>query len=107
MTSPLERDNLCVSLCPAAVSYAALKKMLIGCWTKMLELDRKQIDPLKLLQLIVDEEIPAVSSSGKEFKVELPSTLSSVWADGSRLRQVLINLMDNAMKVWAWPYARR
>lgn len=65
---------------------------------KMLEIDRKEINPLLLLQLVGEEEVPVASKRGQLLNVELPSSLLPVWADENRLRQVLFNIINNAVK---------
>jgi len=64
----------------------------------LLELDRRDMDPLQFLQSVVEEEAPVASSRGQVLNMELPSSLLPVWADESRLHQVVLNLLDNAFK---------
>jgi signal transduction histidine kinase len=56
------------------------------------------IDLRALIRDTVDYLQPAISQSGQLLNVFLPDSLPLVPADGERLRQVLINLIDNAMK---------
>jgi len=64
----------------------------------MLELQRESVDPIQLLQEISYEVIPVVLRGGQSLNLELPSTLSTVWADRERLRQIVLNLLNNAFK---------
>ncbi len=64
----------------------------------LLQLNSKQLDPLQLLRSVADDMGPLASSREQSLILELPSFLSSVWADEDRLRQVLLNLLNNAFK---------
>jgi signal transduction histidine kinase len=56
--------------------------------------------PVPLSKLIdkVVRSIQAKSNSDRKFHVVIPATLPDVWADADRLEQVLLNLVDNAVK---------
>lgn len=64
----------------------------------MLQLNRKQVDPLQLLQKVASEMSPAASSRELSLVLDVPRSLPSVWVDGSRLQQVIVNLLTNAFK---------
>lgn len=64
----------------------------------LLQLNSKQLAPLQLLRSVADDMGPLASSREQSLILELPSFLSSVWADEDRLRQVLLNLLNNASK---------
>ncbi|MFQ5996799.1 MAG: ATP-binding protein [Dehalococcoidales bacterium] len=64
----------------------------------MLQLNAEPIDPLPLLQRIVNEEMSVALHNNQSLNVELPSSLPTVWADEVRFRQVVLNLMNNAFK---------
>ena len=64
----------------------------------MLGLNPKPVDPMQLLQGIVGDVTPVALSNGQSLSLELPSSLPVVWADEDRLRQVVLNLINNAFK---------
>jgi hypothetical protein len=64
----------------------------------MLRLERHSIDPRELLRRIVDSVMPVALKKGQVLTFEAPSSLASVWADEDRLRQVVLNLINNALK---------
>ena len=63
-----------------------------------LRLNLEPIDPMQLLQAIVNEVTPVALRNGQSLDVELPSSLPTVRADEERIRQVVLNLMNNAFK---------
>jgi len=64
----------------------------------MLQPNRKQVDPLQLLQKVASEMSPVASSRELSLVLDVPRSLPSVWVDGSRLQQVIVNLLTNAFK---------
>jgi PAS domain S-box-containing protein len=64
----------------------------------MLHLRPLRVNILNLLRNIADEMSVVASSSGQILKSELPDSLSTVWGDEDRLRQVVLNLLINASK---------
>ncbi len=56
------------------------------------------VDLLQLLHEVVEDMTPVASSQGQSIILDLPSTLAPVRADGDRLRQVVMNLLNNAFK---------
>ena len=64
----------------------------------MLELDRKETNLLELLQRIAEDMTPLSSSREQLFNLELPVSLPPIWIDAERLRQVVVNLLDNSFK---------
>jgi len=64
----------------------------------MLRLNRLQLDPLEMLRSVAGEMAPVASNRGQSLVLELPSSLPPVWADERRLREVVLNLLDNAFK---------
>lgn len=63
-----------------------------------LRLNLEPIDPMQLLQAIINEVTPVALRNGQSLDVELPSSLPTVRADEERIRQVVLNLMNNAFK---------
>jgi len=66
--------------------------------TDMLELSFNPVDLVQLLEDIGSEMTPVASSKGHSLTVELSSSHPVVWADGDRVRQIVLNLLDNAFK---------
>ena len=64
----------------------------------MLQLKPESLDLLDLLREVLDDLAPLASSRGQTLISELPSSLLPVWADRGRLRQVMMNLLNNALK---------
>ena len=64
----------------------------------MLRLERQSIDARQMLRGIVDSVMPVALKKGQGLTFEAPSSLASVWADEDRLRQVVLNLINNALK---------
>jgi len=64
----------------------------------MLRLNLEPIDPRHLLQKIYNEAAPVALRNEQDLKIELPDSLSTVWVDEERFRQVVLNLMNNAFK---------
>lgn len=64
----------------------------------ILELSVKEIDSGSLLKEVVEFMLPEAEKKGQEMALELPAALPVLQADEDRLRQVLLNLLDNAMK---------
>ncbi len=81
---------------------------LDGLIRDVLDLSQSEIGKLKLMYELLDlhEVIGAValvgeqlaSEKGLEWRVNLPRDLPSVWGDQARLRQVILNLVTNAVK---------
>ncbi len=63
-----------------------------------LRLNPEAIDPRRLLQRIVDEETPVAIRNGQALAAELPDSLPVIVADEERFQQVVLNLVNNAIK---------
>ena len=64
----------------------------------ILELNYTQIDTLQLLSGIANKMLAVAHRRGLSLQLEASSSLPSVWADESRLEQVILNLLINAFK---------
>ena len=64
----------------------------------MLQLVPEQGDISKLLSEIVEDMETMASSQEKTLVSDLQSSLPPVWFDSARVRQVVMNLLDNAFK---------
>jgi signal transduction histidine kinase len=64
----------------------------------MLHLNPEPVDSGQLLRSIVDSVKPLARKSGHSLNAELPSSLPVIQADEDRLRQVVLNLLNNAFK---------
>jgi signal transduction histidine kinase len=56
------------------------------------------IQPSELLKSIIDEMKPVVASQGLSLNLDIPASLPSFQGDEERLRQVLLNLLNNACR---------
>jgi two-component system aerobic respiration control sensor histidine kinase ArcB len=63
-----------------------------------LRLRRVHMDLLRLLHNIADEMQVVAATNGQILRTELPEFLPAVWGDEDRLRQVVLNLLINAIK---------
>ena len=63
----------------------------------LLKLNPQQVDTTKLFQEIVTCMTPVATSNKQTLNTHL-SSLPIIWADEDRLRQVLLNLLSNALK---------
>jgi signal transduction histidine kinase len=64
----------------------------------MLRLNPEPMDPRQLLQRTVDEETPVAMRNGQTLTARLPDSLPVVVADEERFRQIVLNLVNNAVK---------
>ena len=63
-----------------------------------LQLDVEPVDLLPLFQEITNEMIPVAERYGQTLVSELPSEISEATVDTGRIRQVILNLLNNAFK---------
>jgi len=61
-------------------------------------LQKERVRPLEILRAAVDLTRPGVAAKGLAFQVELPDELPALQADPFQIEQVLVNLLDNAVK---------
>jgi len=64
----------------------------------MLRLNRKTVDPLALVQRACEDTAPAVWKRGQSLTLNAPPLLPMIYADEERLRQVILNLLQNSSK---------
>jgi len=63
-----------------------------------IELERKPVEPKKLLTSAADRMRMQIERAGLGLKLECVSDLPKVYADAPRIEQVLVNLIHNAVK---------
>jgi len=63
-----------------------------------IELNPEFKDPLRILNNIAESVTPLAQRNGLSLNFESPPSLSSVWIDEDRFRQVVLNLLNNALK---------
>jgi PAS domain S-box-containing protein len=63
----------------------------------MLQLKDEPLDASQLLREVAEYVSPVASSRGQSLILELPDSLPSVKADKVRLRQIVLNLLNNAL----------
>ena len=63
----------------------------------MLQLKTEPLDALQLFREVVEYVSPVASSRGQSLITELPDSLPLVKADKVRLRQIVLNLLNNAL----------
>lgn len=56
------------------------------------------VDLITLVHEVADTVRGLVESKGLDLTLEMPSSLPAVWADRTRIRQVLVNLLSNAVR---------
>jgi signal transduction histidine kinase len=66
--------------------------------TDMLPLVNAPVNIVSLLRDLGDEMAPVATAEGHRLTVDLPPSRVDVWGDSDRLRQVVQNLMNNAIK---------
>ncbi len=64
----------------------------------LLKLNRQMIDPRSLITETADYISPQVCRQNKGLILDLPEKLPAIKADGCRLKQVLLNLLENSLK---------
>lgn len=64
----------------------------------MLQLKCESTDPLQLIREVAETITPVTAGHGQSLVLDLPPALPMVRADSDRIRQVLFNLLGNAVK---------
>lgn len=64
----------------------------------ILKLEYETVDLSKFIQEIIEAASPLFTAKRQNFTVELPKNLPRIVADRKRLKQVIMNLLDNAVK---------
>ena len=64
----------------------------------VLQIKPKPVEPLQLLHEVAGEMAPVASSYGQSLTLDLPPSLAPIRADRERLRQIVLNLLNNASK---------
>lgn len=60
--------------------------------------DMEKIDPVEILNEIVEDMRPAITNKKLEFRINIPTPLPHIIGDKNRLSQVLKNLIGNSLK---------
>jgi signal transduction histidine kinase len=63
-----------------------------------LELHRTSVDLTELFRGIISTSIGLVKDKPLQIRPDFPDNLPRVWADPTRVRQIILNLMSNAIK---------
>jgi PAS domain S-box-containing protein len=64
----------------------------------MLKVNINPVDPHKLLNEVVKYMEPAAQSNNQTLSINLPAKLPIIMADDDRVRQILVNLINNSIK---------
>ncbi len=64
----------------------------------LLKLARNETNLVELIGDVLRTIEPVLCEKGLELESDIDSTLPAAWVDGTRLRQVLLNILNNAMK---------
>ena len=66
--------------------------------TDMLSLDLAPLNMVSLLEDLAQEMTPVTANAGRSLAIDLPLSMPDIQADSDRLRQVVQNLLNNAIK---------
>lgn len=64
----------------------------------ILKINRRSIDPEKLIKEIFNYMEPATKNAGQTLVLNIPEKLPIIKADDDRIRQVMLNLVNNSIK---------
>jgi len=63
----------------------------------MLQLRARSLDIRRLLEEAIEDVAPLANSRGLLIRIELAPVLPNIWADGVRTKQIVMNLLNNAL----------
>lgn len=63
-----------------------------------LVLEKGEVDLAELCRQVADKVRPLAQEKGIELELKVPADLPAAWGNADRLQQVLINLLDNALR---------
>jgi len=64
----------------------------------MLKLNYNLVHPANVLHEAAEEIMPSANKKHQSLDVEIPPSMDSLWADETRLLQIITNLLNNAYK---------
>jgi len=64
-----------------------------------IDIERGPVDPGQLVRHIMEKFAGVAAEKGVSLETKVPEEVPAVYGDGDRLAQVLINLVDNALRV--------
>jgi PAS domain S-box-containing protein len=63
-----------------------------------MELHLENFDPANLIEEVVETVQPLIDKNGNKFEIDRPKDLGVIYADMTKTRQILLNLLSNAAK---------
>jgi PAS domain S-box-containing protein len=64
----------------------------------ILKVTCKSLNSLRLIREVAEGMTPEARKRGQSIILDIPRSLPNIWADRERIRQVLLNLISNALK---------
>lgn len=65
---------------------------------RMIAIDVKEVSVPEVVKEVVEKIIPGTEMKNQEFTFEVQSGLKTIWADREMFRQMLLNVLSNAVK---------